>query len=65
LYDSVKDRIRLRFNDSIRGLQEQKRAVFVEFNSGQVARYDLVFGAAGLHSATRKLTFGDQPRFAR
>lgn len=65
LYDTVKDQVEFRFNDGVRDLQEQQHAVAVQFNSGQTDRYDMVFGADGLHSAVRNLTFGDQARFER
>jgi 2-polyprenyl-6-methoxyphenol hydroxylase-like FAD-dependent oxidoreductase len=37
----------------------------VELRSGAVGRYDLVFGADGLHSTVRRLVFGPQEGFER
>lgn len=65
LYDAVKDRISTRFDDSVDALRQDADGVEVRLRSGEVARYDLVFGADGLHSAVRRLIFGDQKRFER
>lgn len=61
LYDRIKDRVALRFDDSVRELHQHPDGVEVEFRSGQSERFDLVFGADGLHSAVRRLAFRDQP----
>jgi 2-polyprenyl-6-methoxyphenol hydroxylase-like FAD-dependent oxidoreductase len=63
LYNAIKDRITMRFNESVQDLREDAEGVEVQFRSGEAARYDLVFGAGGLHSPVRKLVFGDQPGF--
>ena len=65
LYDAIKDRIAIRFNDSVEDLQEGSDGIEVQLRGGDTDRYDLVFGADGLHSSVRRLAFGDQKRFER
>ncbi|MEU0790600.1 FAD-dependent monooxygenase [Amycolatopsis sp. NPDC005961] len=63
LYDLVRDDADFRFEDSIETLAQHAGGVDVTFRSGRQATYDLVFGADGLHSATRGLVFGDEKQF--
>ncbi len=65
LYDAIADRVERRFGDSVDRLRESSDGVEVQFRAGETARYDLVFGADGLHSAVREAAFGDQHRFER
>lgn len=65
LYDMIRERIDFRLGDSILDLQDGPRGVDVQFRSGGAETYDLVFGADGLHSAVRRLVFGDEQRFER
>jgi 2-polyprenyl-6-methoxyphenol hydroxylase-like FAD-dependent oxidoreductase len=60
LYAAAKERVAVRFNDSVEHLSENSDGVDVRFRSGRTDRYDLVFGADGLHSAVRRSVFGDQ-----
>ncbi len=46
------------FGDSIRTLTQHEDGVTVTFANRDPARYDLVIGADGLHSTTRRLAFG-------
>jgi 2-polyprenyl-6-methoxyphenol hydroxylase-like FAD-dependent oxidoreductase len=55
----------LRFGDSIAELTDDGAGVDVRFSSGARQRYDLVVGADGMHSATRRLTFGPEQQFLR
>jgi 2-polyprenyl-6-methoxyphenol hydroxylase-like FAD-dependent oxidoreductase len=55
----------LRFGESIAGLHDVANGIEVDFASGAQERYDLVVGADGLHSATRRLRFGPESRFLR
>jgi 2-polyprenyl-6-methoxyphenol hydroxylase-like FAD-dependent oxidoreductase len=61
LYEAAREKVTPRFGDSVRALREDPDGVEVEFRTGQAERYDLVFGADGLHSAVRRLAFGEQP----
>ncbi|MCQ9154480.1 FAD-dependent monooxygenase [Acidomonas methanolica] len=54
---------RYRFNDSIEALHDDGRGVEIRFASGIEERYDIVIGADGLHSRTRRLVFGPEERF--
>jgi 2-polyprenyl-6-methoxyphenol hydroxylase-like FAD-dependent oxidoreductase len=65
LYDAVKDRVATRFDDSVDDVGADGEGVDVRFRGGSSARYDLVFGADGLHSAVRKATFGGEQSFER
>jgi 2-polyprenyl-6-methoxyphenol hydroxylase-like FAD-dependent oxidoreductase len=64
LYDLTKERpIHYRFNDSIETLEDDDSGVEIQFKSGVCRRYDVVIGADGLHSRTRRLVFGPEDRF--
>lgn len=45
------------FSQSITQLDQQKEGVEVTFSDGSIEHYDLVVGADGLHSKTRRLVF--------
>lgn len=57
-------RVRYRFDDSIEALEDNGADVDVRFRSGERQRYDVVIGADGLHSNTRRLVFGPEERFS-
>ncbi|MEM6107934.1 FAD-dependent monooxygenase [Mycobacterium sp. 050272] len=57
--------VALRFGESVTELRDDGRGVDVLFASGERARYDLVVGADGLHSATRRLIFGPERQYLR
>jgi len=63
LYEAAKDRVDVRFGDSIVGLTETRNGVDARFRTGAPATFDLVVGADGLHSAVRRLTFGDEAQY--
>jgi 2-polyprenyl-6-methoxyphenol hydroxylase-like FAD-dependent oxidoreductase len=64
LYDLSKNQsICYRFDDSIETLDDDGMGVNVRFKSGDRHRYDLVIGADGLHSRTRRLAFGPEEQF--
>ncbi|WP_067497459.1 FAD-dependent monooxygenase [Actinoplanes sp. TFC3] len=65
LYDLVRDDVEFLFADSIATLHEQDTGVEVTFDSGRTRAFDLVIGADGLHSNTRRLTFGPEEQFER
>jgi 2-polyprenyl-6-methoxyphenol hydroxylase-like FAD-dependent oxidoreductase len=54
------DTIEYRFGDSIATLEQDADGVDVVFESGRSERFDLVAGADGLHSRTRKAAFGPE-----
>ncbi|WP_406059262.1 FAD-dependent monooxygenase [Streptomyces sp. NBC_01077] len=65
LYERTRDDVEYLFDDSIAALDEDADGVTVTFESGTVRRFDLVVGADGLHSHTRRLVFGEESRFKR
>jgi 2-polyprenyl-6-methoxyphenol hydroxylase-like FAD-dependent oxidoreductase len=64
LYRLTRDsRVRYRFEDSIRTLRDDGAGVDVQFKGGERQRYDVVIGADGIHSTTRRLAFGPEEPF--
>jgi 2-polyprenyl-6-methoxyphenol hydroxylase-like FAD-dependent oxidoreductase len=53
------------YGDAIAALDEDDAGVAVTFEQGAPERFDLVIGADGLHSNTRRLAFGDEPSLIR
>ncbi|MFB4311304.1 FAD-dependent monooxygenase [Actinomadura sp. GTD37] len=60
LVDAAGDGVEYLFGDSIAGLEQDADGVRVIFQSGTVRTFDLVVGADGLHSNTRRLAFGPE-----
>tara|TARA_R110000824_G_scaffold48129_12_gene136099 strand:- start:511 stop:1695 length:1185 start_codon:yes stop_codon:yes gene_type:complete len=54
--DALGDGVKLIYNESIRAIDQTADKVHVTFASGEKHVFDLVFGADGVNSATRKLT---------
>lgn len=54
----------LRFGDRITAIAQDADGVDVEFERAQPERFDVVVGADGVHSATRRLAFGPEEQFA-
>ncbi|MEV0144130.1 MULTISPECIES: FAD-dependent monooxygenase [unclassified Nonomuraea] len=65
LYGATEDYTEYVFGDSIASLTEDADGVTVTFERGAPRRFDLVIGADGLHSNTRRLTFGPEERFVK
>ncbi|MFL9653660.1 FAD-dependent monooxygenase [Streptomyces sp. PB17] len=65
LYMAVRDDVEFLFNDSIDTLDQNEHGVDVTFRGGGSRRFDLVFGADGMHSRTRERLFGPEERFHR
>ncbi|MFE1934004.1 FAD-dependent monooxygenase [Streptomyces sp. NPDC059474] len=65
LYGKVRDDVEFLFGDSIDTLDESGQGFDVMFRSGQRRTFDLVIGADGMHSATRKALFGPEEQFHR
>jgi 2-polyprenyl-6-methoxyphenol hydroxylase-like FAD-dependent oxidoreductase len=63
LRDALPASTPLIFGDSIEHLDDDDDGVAVTFNSGHRERYDLVVGADGMHSVTRRLVFGPESDF--
>lgn len=65
LYAAVRDDVEFLFNDSIETLQESGGGIDVTFRGGGRRTFDMVFGADGMHSHTRKMLFGPEEQFHR
>ena len=63
LYEAVKDRVDVRFGNSVTSLEDSPRGVEVTLREGEAQTFDLVIGADGLHSGVRRLCFGEETRF--
>jgi 2-polyprenyl-6-methoxyphenol hydroxylase-like FAD-dependent oxidoreductase len=64
LYGLTQDsRVRYRFEDSIESIEDKGAGVNVLFKGGERQRYDVVIGADGIHSNTRRLAFGPEAPF--
>ncbi|WP_026197620.1 FAD-dependent monooxygenase [Sciscionella marina] len=65
LYGSVDPKVTFVFEDSIQELTDTGAAVQVRFASGRTGSYELLIGADGIHSTTRRLLFGPERRYRR
>jgi 2-polyprenyl-6-methoxyphenol hydroxylase-like FAD-dependent oxidoreductase len=59
LYQATRDGTEYLFGDTITGLDQRADGVHVTFSRADPRVFDLVIGADGLHSAVRRLVFGD------
>ncbi|KAL7807266.1 FAD/NAD(P)-binding domain-containing protein [Trichoderma gracile] len=58
MHDAIKDKVSFRFGVSIGSLKQDGDGVDVEFTDGKAERFDVVVGADGMGSNTRKLMLG-------
>ncbi|CAI4216003.1 unnamed protein product [Parascedosporium putredinis] len=65
LYDLSASECEYRFGKSITALEESEDGVQVSFRSGATQRFDLVVGADGMHSNTRRLIFGPEASYVK
>lgn len=65
LRNALDPSVTLTFGESIAELSDDSRGVDVRFATGGRRRYDLVVGADGLHSTTRRLVFGPEEQYLR
>jgi len=61
LYDATAADVEYVFGDAIATITETGDGVQVTFDKGAPRRFALVIGADGLHSATRRMVFGETP----
>ncbi len=59
LYDTVKNDVEFRFGKEINEITQDEMGAGVTFSDGSKDRFDLVVGADGVNSKTRKLIFGE------
>jgi 2-polyprenyl-6-methoxyphenol hydroxylase-like FAD-dependent oxidoreductase len=65
LYEAGRDAAEFRFDDTMTALSQDDDGVDVTFEKAAPRRFDLVIGADGLHSTTRRLAFGPESEFVR
>lgn len=65
LWEAARDDVEFLFDDTITALEPDGDGVQVTFESAAARRFDLVVGADGLHSTTRRLAFGPEPAYVR
>ncbi|THV39817.1 FAD-dependent monooxygenase [Glycomyces buryatensis] len=65
LYATVRDNVEFLFDDSIDTLDQSEHGVDITFRGGDRRTFDLVVGADGMHSHTRRILFGPEERFHR
>ncbi len=65
IYELGRENIEYIFDDSVAGLQQSRTGVQVTFERNGSRTFDLVVGADGLHSTTRRLVFGAEHEFLR
>ncbi|HEY4121948.1 MAG TPA: FAD-binding domain [Byssovorax sp.] len=65
LWDALDGRVETLLGDTIVGLDDGRDGVEVRFAHAAPRRFDLVVGADGLHSAVRRVAFGDQDHVER
>lgn len=63
IYDAVRESVTFMFNDSIATLDDRTDGIEVTFRSGARHTFDVVIGADGIHSHTRRLIFGPEEPF--
>lgn len=54
------DNVRILYNRTVQNVIQDPDKVTVTFSNGEIAEYDAVIGADGLHSKTRQLAFGKE-----
>ena len=65
LYEAACDDAEFLFDDTITSLTQEGDGVEVTFDRAAPRRFDLVVGADGMHSTTRRLAFGPESSFVR
>ncbi|MEW9550598.1 FAD-dependent monooxygenase [Nonomuraea sp. NPDC050783] len=65
LYEATRQSTEYVFGDSVASLAEDADGVDVTFERAAPRRFDLVIGADGPHSTTRRLAFGPEERYVR
>jgi len=65
LYEATRDDVDYVFNESVATIMPRDDRVDVTFMSGRSDSFDIVVGADGIHSTTRKLVFGPESSYIR
>lgn len=66
LFEKISSKnIEILYSDSIKTINEEDNGINIELESGRKEGFDLVIGADGIHSNTRKLVFGSEHNFTK
>ncbi len=65
LYESISGDVEVRFGRSLISVRNGSQSVTVTYDDGTAESFDLLIGADGIHSNTRRLVFGPEERFGR
>jgi 2-polyprenyl-6-methoxyphenol hydroxylase-like FAD-dependent oxidoreductase len=65
LHEGLCSRIEMRYNTSVRAIEETSNGVDATLTDGSRWRGDLLVGADGIHSVVRSLTFGPETSYLR
>jgi 2-polyprenyl-6-methoxyphenol hydroxylase-like FAD-dependent oxidoreductase len=63
LYEAVREDVNYRFGVRVTALDDNGQRVGATFSDASTGNYDLVIGADGLHSGTRRLVFGPEEQY--
>lgn len=63
LFELIKDNVEFILNNSITSIQENKDGVNISFKDGSQRSFELIFGCDGIHSAVRKIWFGQEAEY--
>lgn len=65
LHEAVRDRVELRYGTELTAIDNRADGVSVTLNDGSTETADLLVGADGIHSRTRKLLWGPEEPYLR
>ncbi len=65
LHEAIADDVEVRFGRSLVAVQHSPEAVTVTYDDGTAEAFDVLIGADGIHSNTRRLVFGPEEQFGR
>lgn len=65
LYEATRDQVEYIFGDAIEQIENLSSEARVTFASGSTRSFDIVVGADGQHSATRRIAFGPEAAYTR
>jgi 2-polyprenyl-6-methoxyphenol hydroxylase-like FAD-dependent oxidoreductase len=65
LYEALADDVEVRFDRSLVAVRNSPEEVTVTYDDGTAETFDLLIGADGIHSNTRRLVFGPEEQFGR
>jgi len=65
LYEALAGDVEVRFGRSLAAVRNSPQAVTVTYDDGTEESFDLLIGADGKHSNTRRLVFGPEEQFGR